>query len=56
MTHSREGALVVAGAVAAFAGVILGKGLLRKITIATVQRITGAMLLFIALLLGLGII
>lgn len=56
MTHSREGALVTAGALAAFAGVIIGKRVLRKVTMATVQRITGAMLLLIAMLLGLGVI
>jgi uncharacterized membrane protein YfcA len=56
LAHSREGALVVAGALAAFTGVIIGKRLLPKITMRTVQRITGAMLLFIALLLGTGLV
>jgi len=56
MTCSREGALVAAGALAAFAGVIIHKRVLRKITMATVQRITGAMLLLIAVLLGVGVI
>lgn len=56
LAKSREGALIAVGALAAFAGVILGKRLLHKITMATVQRITGALLLLIALLLGLGVI
>jgi hypothetical protein len=56
MTHSREGALVTAGALAAFTGVVLGKRVLHKVTMATVQRITGAMLLLIAMLLGIGVI
>jgi hypothetical protein len=56
MAKSREGALVAAGALAAFAGVIIGRRVLHKITMATVQRITGALLLLIALLLGIGAI
>lgn len=56
VARSREGALVAAGAVAAFAGVIVGKRVLHKITMATVQRITGVLLLLIAALLGLGVI
>ena len=40
----------------AFAGVILGRRLLKKITMKTVQRITGGLLLVIALLLGLGVL
>jgi len=56
MARSREGALIAVGALAAFAGVILGKRVLHKITMKTVQRITGIMLLLIAALLGSGII
>jgi len=56
MAKSREGALIAVGALAAFAGVILGKRVLHKITMATVQRITGGLLLVIAGLLGLGLI
>lgn len=36
-------------------GVLLGKRVLHKITMATVQRITGGLLLVIAALLGLGV-
>jgi len=54
--RSREGALVAAGALAAFGGVVIGKRFLRKVTMTTVQRITGVMLTVVALLLGLGII
>ena len=43
-------------ALAAFAGVIAGKRVLHKITMATVQRMTGVLLLLIAVLLGLGVI
>ncbi len=56
MATTRDGALVAAGALAAFAGVLIGKKFLHKITMTTVQRITGALLLLIALLLGLGLI
>ncbi|MCU0306127.1 MAG: sulfite exporter TauE/SafE family protein [Thermoanaerobaculales bacterium] len=56
LARSREGALVAAGALAAFTGVIVGKRVLHKITMVTVQRITGGMLLLIALALGLGVV
>lgn len=56
LARSREGALVAAGALAAFAGVLAGKRALRKITMAAVQRITGLMLLGIAVLLGAGLV
>jgi hypothetical protein len=56
VARSREGALVAVGALAAFAGVIVGKRFLHKITMATVQRITGGLLLLIALSLGAGVI
>ena len=52
----REGALIAVGAIAAFAGVILGKRLLHKITMSTVQRITGGLLVVIAALLGIGLL
>ncbi len=56
LTGSRDGLLIAVGALAAFSGVILGKRVLHKITMATVQRITGVLLLLIALLLGSGMI
>ena len=48
--------LVVAGILAAFAGVIIGKRFIHKITMKTVQSITGILLLGIALALVMGII
>ena len=56
LARSREGALILVGALAAFAGVLVGKRALHAITILTVQRMTGALLVLIALLLGLGAI
>lgn len=56
IAHSRHGALVATGVLAAFAGVLIGKRLLHKITMATVQRITGALLVLIAVLLGSGVV
>ncbi len=56
LVHSREGGLVLAGALAAFSGVVIGKRALPKITMITVQRITGSLLILIALLLGSGLI
>lgn len=53
---SREGALVLAGTLAAFAGVLIAKTVLHKITMLSVQRLTGVMLVLIALLLGTGLI
>ena len=48
--------LILTGIVAAFIGVMLGKRFLHKITMQTVQNLTGILLLGIALALGLGII
>ena len=48
--------LVLSGTFAAFAGVVFGKRFLHKITMKTVQSITGAFLLIIALALGGGLI
>jgi len=48
--------LVVAGILAAFAGVMIGKRLLHKVTMASVQLLTGVLLAVIALALGAGII
>jgi hypothetical protein len=56
MAETREGALVLAGTLAAFAGVLIARTLLHKVTMLSVQRLTGAMLLLIALLLGSGLI
>lgn len=56
LTRSREGALVLAGTLAAFAGVIAGKRLLHKVTMVLVQRLVGVLLLVVALLLGAGIL
>ncbi len=54
LLRNRETALIIAGAVAAFAGVILGKRILKKVTLRSIQRITGVLLLLIALALGSG--
>jgi len=48
--------LVLSGTFAAFAGVIFGKRFLHKITMKTIQFLTGAFLLVIALALGSGLI
>lgn len=50
------GSLVVTGCLAAFLGVFAGTRLLGKVTLRTVQRLTGALLLLLALLLGSGLI
>lgn len=49
-------ALVLTGIFAAFAGVILGRRFLHKVTMKTVQILTGVFLLGIALALGTGVI
>lgn len=48
--------LVVAATLAAFAGSFLGARLVRKITMDSIHRIVGVMLLFLAIALGSGII
>jgi len=48
--------LILSGIAAAFAGVLLGKRFLHKITMKTVQTLTGVLLLVIALALGAGVI
>ncbi|MDZ7761544.1 MAG: TSUP family transporter [Desulfovermiculus sp.] len=48
--------LIVAAIVSAFAGVLVGKRYLHKVTMKTVQTLTGILLTGIALLLGLGIV
>jgi uncharacterized membrane protein YfcA len=48
--------LVITGILAAFAGVVIGKRFLHKITMKTVQNLTGGMLLLIAAALGSGLI
>jgi hypothetical protein len=56
LARSREGMLIATGSLAAFAGVIIGRRVVHQITMTAVQRITGGLLLLIALLLGLGAI
>ncbi len=48
--------LIAAGSGAAFAGVIIGKRFLHKITMETVQKLTGMLLLSIAVALGAGLV
>jgi uncharacterized protein len=48
--------LIVTGIAAAFAGVLLGRTVLHKVTIQSVQMLTGVMLIIIALGLGSGLI
>jgi uncharacterized protein len=51
-----EWPLIITGIIAAFIGVMIGKKFLHKITMATVQVITGVLLFAIAIALGSGII
>lgn len=48
--------LILTGIVAAFAGVMLGKRFLHKVTMKTVQTLAGVLLLAIALALGSGLV
>ncbi len=48
--------LIIAGIIAAFAGVIIGKRWMHKVTMNAIQYLTGFLLLAIALALGSGII
>lgn len=53
---AKQWPLILAATVSAFAGVLLGKCYLHKVTMKTVQTLTGVLLTGIALALGLGII
>ncbi len=48
--------LIATGIVAAFFGVRIGKRYINKITMTTIQNLTGVLLFGIAVLLGVGII
>lgn len=52
---SNKGALIMVGILAAFAGVVIGKRLIHKVTMRTIQYITGILLLLIGSLLATGI-
>ncbi len=54
LAEPRQVRLIALGTIAAFGGVVLGKRLLKKVTMRSVQRVTGVMLLLIAVLLGSG--
>jgi uncharacterized membrane protein YfcA len=56
MKNSSIGGLVIAGILAAFIGSFIGKKLVRKVTMHTIQVMVGIMLMLAALALGLGII
>jgi uncharacterized protein len=48
--------LVVAATLSAFAGSFIGARLVKKVTIASIQKIVGAMLILLAIALGTGIV
>lgn len=48
--------LVALGALAAFAGSFLGSRLLEKVTMRSVQRLTGALLILVAIAVGAGLV
>ncbi len=48
--------MIIAGTISALAGALIGKMLLKKITLKTIQTIVGIMLLVVAVFLGLGMI
>ena len=56
LTAGREGVLILTGILAAFAGVLLGRRVLHKVTMTGVQVLTGILLIGIALGLGSGLI
>ena len=56
LTRPDARTLVIAGIIAAFAGSFIGARLVRKVTLAAVKRLVGAMLLLLALALGAGVV
>lgn len=53
---SEIGDVLIAATVAAFAGALIGKQILKKITVDLIQKVVGTMMLLIGLMLFLGII
>ena len=53
---TREWSLIVTGVVAAFAGVVIGKRMLHKVTMNLIQTLVGVLLLAMAIALGSGIL
>ena len=53
---SSEWPLIATGVVAAFAGVMIGKGMLEKVTMKFIQTLVGVLLMAIALALGSGVL
>lgn len=53
---SAQWPLILAGTLSAFAGVVIGKRYLHKVTMSTIQAITGGLLLVIAVALVAGIV
>lgn len=51
-----EWSLIATGVVAAFAGVMIGKGMLEKVTMKFIQTLVGVLLMAIALALGSGVL
>lgn len=57
LSHLRSHAgLMVAATLSAFAGAFLGTRLIKKVTLAQVQKLVAAMLILLAIALGLGVI
>jgi len=56
MFQGRMGRLVITGIAAAFLGVAVARPLVPKVTMHTVQTLTGVLLLVIAAALGTGVI
>ncbi|MCH8818795.1 MAG: sulfite exporter TauE/SafE family protein [Acidobacteria bacterium] len=53
---TREWLLIATGVVAAFAGIVIGKSLLHKVTMKFIQTLVGVLLMAMALALGAGIL
>lgn len=56
LSGHREIALIAVGCAAAFLGVVLGKRLIGKVTMSSVQALTGVLLVLVSLALGMGVI
>lgn len=56
LASSAEGKMIFAGVIAAFLGVIIGKRFLHKVTMKTIQYITGSLLLLIGFVMTVGLI
>lgn len=56
MVSSGEGVMILTGILAAFSGVVIGRQFLHKVTLKTIQTVTGSLLILIGFVLTIGLV